>query len=358
MGQAEDAARLTGEDAARLTGEDAVLEEARRWHDEGKGAALATVIATWGSSPRPVGSQLAVSGDGRFVGSVSGGCVEGAVVLLAREVIAEGAPRTVEFGVGDEEAWAVGLACGGRVEIYVERAGGPAYPAATLARLLDACRGRRPPVARLVDLENGEESLVEPDGRTSGRALPDAAAAAARRAIRLERSALVPGTQLFVRAYNPPARLIIVGATHIAQSLAPMARLAGYGVAIVDPRQAFAAPERFPGFPLLPDWPEAAFAALAPDGRTAVVTLAHDPKVDDRALKLALESPAFYVGALGSRNNQERRLERLRAAGVPEQSLKRIHGPVGLAIGALSPAEIAVAILAEITKARRLGEAP
>lgn len=339
-----------------MAGDDAVLEAARRWQRESGGAALATVIATWGSSPRPLGSQLAVSGDGRFLGSVSGGCVEGAVVSLAKEVVAQGAPRRAEFGVSDEEAWSVGLPCGGRIEVYVERAGGPALSASTLARLLGACRGQEP-VARVTELASGAESLVAPDGRASGAALSERAYTAAAEALRRDKPALIEDGRLFVRPYNPPARLVIVGATHIAQSLAPMARLAGYGVVIVDPRRAFAAPERFPGFPLLVAWPEEAFAGIGLDGRTAVVTLAHDPKLDDATLKLALAGPSFYVGALGSRRNQEKRRERLRAAGVDEEALKRIHGPVGLAIGALSPAEIAVSILAEITKARRLGEA-
>ena len=335
--------------------EAAVLEALARWQSEG--AALATVIETWGSSPRPVGSQLAVSGAGRFVGSVSGGCVEGAVVSLAKEAIETHAPRLIEFGVTDTEAWALGLACGGRVAIYIEPAGGPGLAASTVGRLLEAQRGERP-VARVVDLLSGAESLIEPGGQASGAPLGEAVRAAALTALEEDRPGLVPGTKSFVRPHLPAPRLIIVGATHIAQSLAPMAALAGYGVVIVDPRRAFATPERFPGVALLIEWPEPAFARLKPDQRSAVVTLAHDPKVDDVALALALESPAFYIGALGSRSNQAKRLERLKAAGVPEAELARIHGPIGLAIGALSPAEIAIAILAQITKVRRRPREP
>lgn len=161
------------------------------------------------------------------------------------------------------------------------------------------------------------------------------------------------GAEWFLNAFNPPLRLIVVGAVHIAQPLARMAALAGYDVTVVDPRTAFASSERFPGVALSTDWPDEAMSALAPDARTAVVTLTHDPKLDDPALKAALASPCFYIGALGSRKTHGSRLERLRAAGFDDEALARIHGPVGLAIGAKSPAEIAISILAQITQRLR-----
>jgi xanthine dehydrogenase accessory factor len=161
------------------------------------------------------------------------------------------------------------------------------------------------------------------------------------------------GGKLFAQVHNPPPRLLLVGAVHISQAMAPMAAMAGYGVSVIDPRRAFATDERFPGIDMRGDWPDEAMAALKPDRRTAVVTLTHDPKLDDPALQAALRSPAFYIGALGSKKTHAARLQRLAAAGFTPADLARIHGPVGLAIGALSPAEIAISVLAQITAARR-----
>ncbi len=182
----------------------------------------------------------------------------------------------------------------------------------------------------------------------------------AREALGRDRSGRIEdgGAALFVQVFNPPARLIVVGAVHIAQPLVPMAALAGDAVTVVDPRGAFATDRRFPGVSLTDDWPDQALAALAPDRRTAVVTLTHDPKLDDPALMAALRSEAFYIGALGSRRTHAARLERLREAGFDDTELARIHGPVGLSIGARSPAEIAVSILAQITEVAHRTAAP
>jgi xanthine dehydrogenase accessory factor len=214
---------------------------------------------------------------------------------------------------------------------------------ATLERLLTDWRAQRP-VVLATDLANGEQRILEP-----------AASEAARDALRRDACVHVEegGRTWFLQPWNPPLRMILVGAVHIAQPLAAMAALAEYAVTIVDPRQAFATMERFPGVTLSGDWPDQALAALAPDARTAVVTLTHDPKLDDPALAMALRSPAFYVGALGSRKTHAARLERLRALGLTDAELARIHAPVGLDVGARSPAEIAVSILAEVTQRLR-----
>jgi xanthine dehydrogenase accessory factor len=210
---------------------------------------------------------------------------------------------------------------------------------ATLDRLL-ADVGALRPVVLATDLASGEQRALEPDAS-------DAAREALRRdeCIHHEEG----GRRWFLQPWNPPLRMVVVGAVHIAQPLAAMAALAGYAVTIVDPRQAFATAARFPGVALDGGWPDEALRRLAPDARTAVVALTHDPKLDDPALAVALRSSAFYVGALGSRRTQANRLERLRAHGLDEALLARIHAPVGLAIGARSPAEIAVSILAEVT---------
>ena len=209
--------------------------------------------------------------------------------------------------------------------------------------------------ALVTHLKSGQHAIVDKESVEGDLGLEGAALAAVRAAIRDDRSTTVeaPHGRLFVEVFNPPLRCLIVGAVHIAQPLAQMASLAGYAVTIIDPRSAFASEQRFPGVTLSTEWPDDAFAVLRPDRRTAVVTLTHDPKIDDPALSAALRSDAFYIGALGSKKTHAARCARLTEAGFGERDLARIHGPVGLAIGALSPAEIAVSILAQITQVLR-----
>lgn len=311
-------------------------ETALEWHQAGHGAALATVVETWGSAPRRAGAQLVVGGDGRIAGSVSGGCVEGAVVLEAQDALADGKNRLLEFGVSDEDAFAVGLACGGTIRILVEPVGG-ALPAEMLEELV-AARAARRALAYEVNLSSGARRL------TSGE-YPDR--------LRMDRSGVEEDGETFVAVHNPPLRMIIVGAVHIAQALVPMARVAGYDPVLIDPRAAFAAPDRFPGETILGDWPDEAVARLGLDARTALVLLSHDPKLDDPALEAALRAECFYIGALGSKKTHAKRVARLTEAGFTETEIARIHGPIGLDIGAAGPAEIAVSVLAEMTAVLR-----
>ncbi|MCI4660864.1 MAG: XdhC/CoxI family protein [Neomegalonema sp.] len=319
---------------------DQIPEQALAWYREGQGAALASVIQTWGSAPRPVGSQLAISGSGALMGSVSGGCVEGAVTAEALEAIAAQEPRVLEFGVADEDAFAVGLACGGTIRILVEPVGtAKGISEETLAELV-ADRATRNGVGRIVDLQTWENHLVGPE-------LHAAAFAA-------DKSGFVDDLEhKFLTVHNPPLRMAIIGAVHIAQALAPMARLAGYDVTVIDPRETFAAEHRFPGETIATDWPDEALEALGLDARMAVVCLTHDPKLDDPALRLALPSRAFYIGALGSTRTHAKRVQRLRDVGMSAEHIERLHAPVGADIGAQSPAEIAVSILAQITERLR-----
>ena len=312
---------------------DDIPAQALAWHRDGRGAALATVVETWGSAPRPVGAQLAVSGRAEIAGSVSGGCVEGAVVAEALGAMETGRPTVLEFGVSDDEAFAVGLACGGTIRVMVEPVG-EAVPEDLLADLV-AARAAQEPIGYAVDTGAWTRSLVRPgDPLAGGRFASD-------------RSGFEGDT--FVAVLNPALRLIVVGGVHVAQPLVEMARLAGYAPTVVDPREAFASADRFPGTALSHDWPDEALRALALDARCAVVMLTHDPKLDDPALMVALRSPAFYVGALGSTRTHAKRVARLTEAGVSEDEMARLHAPIGLPIGAASPAEIALAILAEIT---------
>ncbi len=226
---------------------------------------------------------------------------------------------------------------------------------ALLDRLL-ADRAAKTPVALVTELGEGRQAIVHDQGAAQGDlALDDAQLAEVRQALRGDDSGTIEsgGGRLFVQIHNPPPRLLLIGAVHISQVLAPMAAMAGYAVSVIDPRRSFATDERFPGVTLLGSWPDEAMASLQPDRRTAVVTLTHDPKLDDPALGAALRSPAFYIGALGSQKTHAARLERLATAGFAPAQLARIHGPVGLRIGALSPAEIAVSVLAQITAVRR-----
>lgn len=314
---------------------DRIPETALDWHRAGMGAALATVVETWGSAPRRVGAQLVVSGAGEIEGSVSGGCVEGAVIFAAQDAIAEGRHRVLEFGVSDDDAFAVGLACGGTIRILVEPVGS-ALPEDLLAELV-AARAARTPVAYEIDLAQDTRRLLHD-------AYPER--------MRMDRSGF-EDEALFVAVHNPPLQLVIVGAVHIAQALVPMARIAGYDPVLIDPREVFATSDRFPGETILLDWPDEAVTALGLDSRTALVLLTHDPKLDDPAIAAGLRADVFYIGALGSTRTHAKRVERLRAAGFTPAQIARIHGPVGLDIGAAGPAEIAVSILAEMTAVLR-----
>lgn len=312
-------------------------ETALRWHNEGIGAVLATVVETWGSAPRRVGAQLVVSGDGKMRGSVSGGCVEGAVMLEAQDALDKGEMRLLEYGVSDDDAFAVGLACGGTIRVLVEPVGA-VLPAALLDEIVTA-RASRMQIAYEVNTKTGTRRAVR--GGHKDR-------------FRMDRSGFDEGTDVFVAIHNPPLRLIVVGAVHIAQALVPMARIAGYDPIIIDPRAAFGSDARFPGETIVADWPDEAVTALGLDARTALVLLTHDPKLDDPALHQALNSDVFYVGALGSTRTHAKRVERLNAAGFGAEQITRINGPVGLNIGASGPAEIAVSILAQMVQALRV----
>ena len=322
---------------------DQIPEIALDWHRTGRGAALATVVETWGSAPRPAGSQLVISASGEIMGSVSGGCVEGAVVAEAIDALEDGKATLLTFGVSDDEAFAVGLACGGTIRVLVEPVG-PVLPEAELADLV-AARAERRAVAALVNLDTGERRL------TAGPGDPLADEIVAR--FRSDKSGVVG--DWFIAVHNPPLRMVVVGAVHIAQPLVIMARLAGYDPFLVDPREAFGSAARFPGETIAHDWPDDALAQIGLDHRTAVITLTHDPKLDDPAIRAALASDVFYLGCLGSTRTHAKRVARMTDAGLTKTDLARIHAPIGLDIGAKSPAEIAISIMAEVTQALRHG---
>lgn len=297
-----------------------VLAAARQW--KGEPLALATVVSTWGSAPRPKGSHMLVHADGRFEGSVSGGCVETDILATAAEVIAGADFQVKHYGVADAAAWEVGLPCGGEIEVMVQRVDASQFDPELFDRVAEA-REHGTGVTVATELANGHSQVVRED---------------------------LTG-DVFLNRYDPPKRLLIVGAVQIAQSLAALANTLDYQVTVIDPRGRFLTEERFPGVTLDDRWPDEAVAALNPGPATAVVTLSHDIKIDDPALLEALKRDTGYVGALGSRRSHAARLERLRAAGLDDAALARIDGPVGLDIGAIGPAEIALSISAAMVKA-------
>ena len=334
-----------------MTGTTDILRTIRTWRSDGHSAALATVVSTWGSAPRPVGGHMAVCDTGSFVGSVSGGCVEAAVVDEARAVMKDGALHVVEYGVSDDEAWAVGLACGGKVRISIVPIGEGGLGDDTLHDLIVA-RETHDPVVLATRLDTGAHELWRPlNGAAAGGALTDAAHAA----LLADRATLVEGDagDVFLRPHNRPVRVIIVGAAHVSQSLVPLVTTAGFEAVVVDPRAAFATEQRFPSVRLVRSWPTEALEELGLDHRTAVVTVTHDPKLDDPALLTALRSDVFYIGALGSRRTHASRLERLAEEGADPAAVGRIHAPIGLDIGARTTQEIAVSIIAEIVESLR-----
>lgn len=304
----------------------AVLVQALAWLQAGQRVALATVIRTWGSSPRPPGSLLAMNGEGQFVGSVSGGCVEETLVARYRDgELAGPEPTLIDFGVERQEAARMGLPCGGRLELMVETLPGPQAIEPLLQGL---SQGEL--VARRVELPGGTTRL------SAGEAGVE----------------LIFTDHALVKTFGPAWQLLLIGDGQLARHLATMALALDYRVSICDPREGFAHPDPLPEVHYSRDMPDDAVRALQDQARTAIVTLAHDPRQDDLGLSAALESQAFYIGALGSRRSAQARRERLATLGYGQEQLDRIHGPAGLHIGSKRPAEIALSILAEITAVR------
>lgn len=328
-----------------LAAHDRIVETALDWIKSGKKAALATVVQTWGSAPRPIGSQLAISSDAEIQGSVSGGCVESAVVAEALDALEDGTCRLLEYGVSDDDAFAVGLACGGTIRIMVEPIGLGQGPRVAFLQDLAARRAAREAVVVATSTDSWDRSFV---------AMGDDFAQAAQRARLTDKSGFEGAW--FLGVHNPPLRMAIVGAVHVAQPLSVMAREAGYDVHLIDPREAFGAPHRFPDLPISNDWPDEALATFGIDARTALITLSHDPKIDDPALHLGLASEAFYIGALGSTRTHAKRVARFLEAGFTDTQIAKIHAPVGANIGSSTPAEIALSILAQVTERLRRPE--
>ena len=320
------------------------VKTALGWLKGGHACALAVVTQTWGSAPRPCGSFLAINNQGEFVGSVSGGCIEGEVATKALGLMRDGGFGNLIFTVSDEQATGAGLACGGQVSVHVFAV---TPKKATHIEQLCHLAEHKTEAALLIDLVTGEISITNVND-TPRDVYP---------LFQNGKSTVLHETRpspVFVRPFLPALRMFIIGAVHIAQDLAVMAQRTGYDVTLIDPRDTWATSERFPGFNIDRRMPGEAIVDLVPDQRTAIVALCHDPKLDDPALVEGLKSRSFYMGALGSRKTHKRRLGRLSEYGFTESDFSRIKGPIGLNIGATTPAEIAVSILAEITQILRI----
>lgn len=303
-----------------------ILGELHDWNAAGEEIALATVVETWGSSPRPLGSKMAVTRSGKMAGSVSNGCIEGAVFEEAQKVLKSGEPKIAAFGVADDVAFEVGLACGGHIEVFVQ-------PLDAVQKKLLGMLEKDEPATLRTNLVTGESVLVE---------------------------GTPPGTELarrdgdwFIEPFRRPAHLVIVGAIHIAIPLHRLAKVMGYRVTVVDARAKFATRERFPDADeLLVAWPDEALGKLTLDRSTYVVILTHDPKFDLPALRSVLKKDVGYIGAIGSRKTNQNRFDKLREEGFTEAEIANVHGPIGLDLGSRGAEETALGILAELTAAR------
>lgn len=309
-----------------------IWEKIRDWNKAGRKIALATVVDTWGSSPRPTGSIMIVDDQGAMEGSVSGGCIEGAVIQAASEVMTSHKPQMLEFSVSNDQAWEVGLSCGGRVRVLVERI---TEKLSFMDRILSATG----PVVLTTDCVTGKTTFALGDNNA-------------------EKSRLVEdGDQIiFSQVLEQPLDLIVIGAVHITQAMVKIAQSLDIQVTVIDPRTTFASKVRFPDVELCTDWPDEALAMREITSGTAIVTLTHDPKLDDPALEVACKSRAFYIASLGSRKTHAARVERLTAKGLTEKQIARIHAPAGLKTGAKTPAEIALSVMAEMMTTFRNGD--
>lgn len=331
-----------------------IIETVSQWIEEDRQIALATVTETWGSAPRGVGAKMALTDEMAMTGSVSGGCVETAVIREGIESLKDGKPRLLNYGVSDDTAWEVGLTCGGKISVYVEPLDRQWWRLVTKQIKSDM------PAVTLTIVEGdhaGTKALYEYQTLLYASAeLPRDADTAffetGTKAVKSGR-AQVAGYEVMIDAERPRPHLILVGGAHVAMPLADFAHRLGFRVSLVDPRRVFATPERFPVVAAISHrYPDRALPELGLDADTYVAVLTHDPKIDDKAILAALPSPARYVGVLSSKKTHVSRLERLREAGLSDDLLARIHTPIGLDIGASTPEEIALCIMAEIIKVR------
>jgi xanthine dehydrogenase accessory factor len=344
-----------------------ILNEIKKWVEEGKPFALATVIETWGSSPRKAGSAMAIMEDRQIVGSVSSGCVENEVIEAALDTIKTGKPKILEFGISDDKAWSVGLSCGGTIKVFVE--GHPVFSKDPEEQriwnhLTHAIEDNRP-CALLKNLSVSENQfnrhlLVYSEGGYQGN-WGKLTSQAKKIALKLyherkNETIQIGDQEIFVQIFPRKPKLIIIGGSHISIPLVKFAHELGFETLVIDPRKVFLSPERFPVHPgkIFTEWPQNVLHDIDLNEDTHAVVLTHDPKIDDEALKILLPSKVAYIGALGSKKTHAKRCARLREAGFSDNQIDRIIGPVGLDINAASPTEIALSIIGQIIETKNM----
>lgn len=333
-----------------------LINTINEWTKNNKKFAMARVIKTWGSSPRPIGSTMLVSEDMEMAGSVSGGCVEGAVIKAALPLIESGKGAGLAYGVTDEEAWAVGLSCGGKMQVYAERflAFDEREEEQAVWQKLSECLNKNQACVLLTHLTNGENahSLVLPDGSAIGQAIPETRVQEALRAYKERKSQVIEEGTHFAQVFPRKSQMLIIGAAHITVDLVKLANMYGFETVVIDPRGVFAKKTQFatPPDQLFEKYPSEVLNDFTLDAYSFAVILSHDPKIDDNALHILLKSDIAYIGALGSRRTHAKRVARLEAAGYQENEIARIHAPIGVDIMAKTPAEIALSVMGEIIK--------
>ncbi len=301
------------------------------WINNEKKVAIATVISTWGSSPRQIGGQMSVNEDGEFIGSVSGGCVETSVIHEALACIKDGKHRIKDYGITNDLAWEVGLACGGSLKVLIQPLDFNDKIINTVKRKID----KRERVCITSNCKTGSRKVIS----DINQELP-------------KNSYFDKYNQIFYHIIEPRMRLFIIGGVHLAQALSSLANVCEYEIIIIDPRNYFANSERFPNNRIINEWPDIAFKDLTLGKNDSIVALTHDPKIDDQAIKLALNSNIGYIGALGSKKTHDKRVQRLKKEGFNDLKISKIHAPIGIDINSKTPPEIAVSIIAELIKVK------
>lgn len=335
-----------------------LLETITQWTNNHKPFAVATVIQTWGSSPRPVGSTMLISADMEMAGSVSGGCVEGAVIKAALPLIENGIGKRLAYGVTDDDAWAVGLSCGGKMQVFVERflAFDERVEEQLAWKQLEICLEKNEPCVLLTKIVDGigEHTVVLPNGTIAGQPISEEIKNETLRAYRERKNQVIDDSQYFAQVFPRKSQMLIIGAAHITVDLVKLAGMYGFETVVIDPRGVFAKKTQFPTPPdqLFEKYPSEVLADFTLDAYTYAVILSHDPKIDDNALRILLKSEVAYIGALGSGKTHAKRIARLQEAGFSEEEIARVHAPIGVDIKAKTPGEIALSVMGEIIKVK------